>query len=118
MSAVSEEGRIDDQRKRTPPRGREEVDAPSRRADDLGERLLRQPRHDTLRRAVLGSVPRQEQERSCQPLFNRVEEMIDEILFDTNVPLEHVLQELLARLRADRRAGQMGYSRRRTEGRP
>src|SRR6188472_3346238 len=72
-----------------------EIDASSRRADDFGERLLRQSWDHPLWSAILGSVPRQEQKGARQPLLNRVEEMVDEILFDADIPLEHVSEELL-----------------------
>jgi hypothetical protein len=76
----------------------EEVDAPACSPHDFGERFLRQSRHNPLRRAVLRSVPRQEQKRTGEPPFNRVEEMVDEIFFDADISLEHVCQELFVEL--------------------
>ena len=60
--------------------------------DDLRERLLRQLRQHALRLVRL-AVTRQEQERARQPLFTRVEQLIDEVLLDPNVPREHVREK-------------------------
>ena len=76
----------------------EEVYAPACRPYDFGECFLRQSRHNPLRRAVLCSVARQQQKRSGQPLFNRIEEMVDEVFFDADVSLQHVCQELFVEL--------------------
>ena len=73
----------------------EEVDAPPCGPHDFGERFLRQSRHNPLRRAVLRSVTRQQQKGSGQPLFNRVEEMVDEVSWFSP---EHVCQELFVEL--------------------
>src|SRR5688572_15423315 len=72
----------------------EEVDAAPRGPDDLGQRFLRQFWHDALGRTVFGSVTRKEQQGPGQPFLDRVEEMVDQVLLDAKVPLEHVRQEL------------------------
>ena len=45
------------------------------------------------------AVARQQQERPREPLLARVEELIDEILFDADVPGEHVRDEPIRELR-------------------
>ena len=43
------------------------------------------------------AVTRQQQQRARQPLFTRVEELIDQVLFDPDVPREHVREEPVRR---------------------
>src|SRR5436190_5346893 len=67
----------------------EEIDARARRPDHFGKGLLRDLRYSPFR-SLLVAVPRQQQERPRQPLFTGVEQMIDEVGFDAERPLEHV----------------------------
>ena len=52
-----------------------------------------------VRGGVLLAVARQEQQRPRQPLLARVEELIDQVLFDADVPREHVGDESIGELR-------------------
>ena len=47
----------------------------------------------TLPRLVLLAVARQQQQRARQPLLARVEELIDQVLLDADVPRQHVRDE-------------------------
>ena len=76
----------------------EEVDTGPRRADHLGERFLRQLWQVALRR-VRFAIAREQQQRTSEPLFARVEELIDEVLFDPDVSDEHVGDETVRELR-------------------
>src|SRR5882757_3533070 len=62
----------------------EEVHARARRADHLRERLLGDPRKRSLRTVRL-AVTCEEQQRPGEPLFTGIEELIDEVRFDTQV---------------------------------
>ncbi|HKT79842.1 MAG TPA: hypothetical protein VJP86_06450 [Vicinamibacterales bacterium] len=72
----------------------EEVDARSRRPHHLGQRLLRQFRQHAMRRTRF-TIARQEQQGAGEPLFARAEELIDGILFDPDVPRQHVGEEAI-----------------------
>ena len=65
--------------------------------DHLGERLLRQFRQHPLGRVFL-AVAREQQQRAGEPLLARVEELIDEVLFDADVAREHVRDESVGEL--------------------
>ena len=54
-------------------------------ADHLRERLLAFLRYDPLWPSLLAEVRHQE-ERSCQTLLARIEELIDQVLFDSGIP--------------------------------
>ncbi len=70
----------------------EEADARSRRADHFRERLLRDPRKHELF-LIRPAVTRQQQQRAGQPLLAGIEQLIDKVLFDANVPGQHVGDE-------------------------
>jgi len=75
----------------------EEVDAGAGRADHLGERFLRQLRQQEL--LVLLAVARQQEQDTREPLFARVEEMIDEVFLNPDVPRQHVREEPIGKRR-------------------
>ena len=70
----------------------EEIHARPGRADHFRERRLRDLR-DGLLRFVLLAVPCEQQERPGQPLFAGVEELVDEVFLDADVPRQHVSDE-------------------------
>src|ERR1035437_5403211 len=70
----------------------EEVDSAARRADDLRQHFLTHLRHHRLRFAGLPEV-RQQQQHTRQPLLTGVEELVHQILFNTNVTGEQIVQE-------------------------
>src|ERR1035437_7214918 len=70
----------------------EEVDSGARRADDLRQHFLTHLRHHRLRFAGLPEV-RQQQKHTRQPLLTGVEELVHQILFNTNVTGEQIVQE-------------------------
>src|SRR5260370_4479123 len=57
----------------------EVTDARTRRADDIGQRLLADARRDRLRTAFLAEI-RQQEKSPREPLFARVEELVDQVL--------------------------------------
>ena len=72
----------------------EEVDTRARRADHLGQEFLRHSRKRAVRRLGF-TVAREQQQRACQPLLAGVEELVDQIFFDADVPRQHVRQETI-----------------------
>ena len=72
----------------------EEVDTRAGRADHLGQELLRHARKGAVRRLGF-TVTREQQKRACKPLLAGVEELVDQILFDSDVPRQHVSQETI-----------------------
>ena len=62
----------------------EKADSRARRANDLGQGLLADPMRNRLRPTFLAEI-RQEEQRPRQPLFARIEELIDQILLGTAV---------------------------------
>src|SRR5471032_3246858 len=62
----------------------EKTDPRPRRADDAGQGLLTNRYRDRLRPTFLAEV-RQQEQRPRQPLFTRVEKLIDQVLLDTAV---------------------------------
>ena len=70
----------------------EEVHARTRRADHLGERVLGDLRDHADRYGLL-PVARQQQQRARQPFLAGVEELIDQVLFDSDVAGQHVRDE-------------------------
>src|SRR4030088_2839851 len=68
------------------------------RADDLSQCLLADRGGDRLRPAVLTEIRKNEQ-RSCEALFARVEELVDEVLLDPAVAGQQVGHEQLAKRR-------------------
>lgn len=74
----------------------EDVDPRSRRPDHFSERLLR----DVWQRSRAGFIvlkAGEEQEHSSKPFLPGVEQLIDEVFFDTNVPGEHVREKALGK---------------------
>ena len=69
----------------------EEIHARPRGADHFRESLLRDFRQRALR--IGPAVAREQQQSPRQPFFARVEELIDEVRFDANVPAQHVGEE-------------------------
>src|SRR5678815_5006229 len=67
----------------------EEVDARTRRPDHFGKGFLGDLRYPPLRSRLI-AVPGQQQQSPRQPLFAGVEDMIDEVGFDADVPRQHV----------------------------
>jgi hypothetical protein len=63
----------------------EKADARSGRADHLRQRFLAEFSHDRLRPAVLAEI-RQEKEKPGEALFARIEQLIDQVLFNSTVP--------------------------------
>jgi hypothetical protein len=72
----------------------EEVDARPRGADHFRERLLREQRPHTIRRAWL-AVMRQQEQRASQPLLTGIEQLIDHVLLDANVSSQRVRDEAI-----------------------
>ena len=61
----------------------------SRRADHLRQSLLADFRYDWLRPTFLAKI-RQKQKGPCQPFLARIEQLINQILFYTNVSSQEV----------------------------
>jgi hypothetical protein len=57
--------------------------------DHLGQDFLGQLRQRAVRRPWF-TVPRQKQQRTCEPLLGGVEKLIDEIFFDSDVSGQYV----------------------------
>src|SRR5688572_17300081 len=76
----------------------EMADPWSRGADDLGQCFLADRRGDVLRALFLAEV-RQQEQRPGQPLFARVEELIDQVLLDAAVAGQQMGDEQLAERR-------------------
>src|SRR4030081_1750034 len=72
----------------------EMADARSWGADHLGERLLADLRCHGLRPALLAKI-RQQQEHPGQSLLGRVEELIDQVRFDSGIPRQDMRDEHL-----------------------
>jgi hypothetical protein len=66
----------------------------ARGADHLGERLLTDPRNHRLYLPLFTKVGEQ-QERPSQPLFARIKEVIDQILFDPTIAGQQIRHEKL-----------------------
>jgi hypothetical protein len=63
----------------------EKVHARSCRPDHVRQCFLRDPRYRSLRAGLIG-VPRQQQKRPREPLLAGVEQLVDEVRFDADVP--------------------------------
>ena len=70
----------------------EEVHARARRADHFRQRLLRDPRQHAMGLVRL-AVARQQEQRARQPLLAGIEQLIDKVFFDAEVPSQHVADE-------------------------
>jgi hypothetical protein len=75
-----------------PKRIHEEVDTRARRPDHLGQDFLRHSRKRAVRRFGF-PVSHQPQQRTSQPFLARVEQLVDQIFVDSDVPRQHVRQE-------------------------
>src|ERR1700674_265107 len=75
----------------------ETVDAGPGSADHLGERLLADLRYDRFRRPLLAKICK-DQKEARQALFARVEKMVDEIRFHSNVAGQQTRGEQLGKL--------------------
>src|SRR5438105_6814551 len=62
-----------------------EIHPRARRAHHVRERVLREVRDDALRRVRL-AVAREQEQRTCQPPLARVEQLIDQVLLDPQIP--------------------------------
>ena len=69
----------------------EEIDARPGRADNLRERFLRHLRDR--QRLIPLPVARQQQQDTGEPLFARVEQLVDQVLLHTDVSRQHVREE-------------------------
>jgi hypothetical protein len=76
----------------------EEVHSRPCRADHFGQDFLRDLRKGAVRRFGL-TVPSQQQERTGEPLLSGVEQLVDEVFFDSDVPCQHVTQETICERR-------------------
>ena len=74
------------------------IDARTRRSDDFGQRLLADRRGDGLRTTLLAEI-RQQKKGSRQPLFARVEELVDQVFLDPAVPRQKMRIEQLGEAR-------------------
>jgi len=63
----------------------EKAHARSRRADHLRQRFLTELSHDRFRPAFLAEICK-EKEKSSEALFARIEQLIDQVLFNSTVP--------------------------------
>jgi hypothetical protein len=70
----------------------EEVHARAGGAHDLGQDFLRHSRKRAVRRFGF-PVSHQPQQRTSQPFLARVEQLVDQIFVDSDVPRQHVRQE-------------------------
>jgi hypothetical protein len=61
-------------------------------ANHLGQKLLGHSRKRAARRLRL-TVTREQEKRACQPFLAGVEQVVDQIFFDADVPRQHVRQE-------------------------
>src|SRR6267378_3201780 len=69
-----------------------EIHTRARRPDHFRQRRLRHLRHHA-NRLVLFPIACEQKERAGQPLLARVEELIDQVLFDPDVARQHVGDE-------------------------
>ncbi len=72
----------------------EEIDPRTRGPHHACQRLLRHFRQHPLR-LILLPIARQQQQRARQPLFTRIEKLIDQILFHPDVMRQHVSDEMI-----------------------
>src|ERR1700730_13782214 len=72
----------------------ERVDAATCRSDHLGQSFLADLGNDELRFARLAEL-RQQQKDAGQTFFARIEQLIGEVLFDPDVPLQQKRHEYL-----------------------
>ena len=63
------------------------TDSRSGRADHLRKEFLTESSDNRLRRVLLAEV-RKEKENASQPLFARVEQLVDQVFFDSTVPAQ------------------------------
>jgi hypothetical protein len=61
------------------------------RADHFRQDFLRHLWNGVRRLGL--AVPRQQQQRTCEPFLGRVEQLVEQIFFDADVPRQHVRQE-------------------------
>ena len=74
----------------------EEIHTRPCRSDHFRRRLLRHIRERPFRVGFL-AVARQQEQRSCQPFLAGIKELIDQILFDSNISGEHVGYEAVGK---------------------
>src|SRR6202040_4319478 len=79
----------------------EKAHARSRRADHLRQRFLTELSHDRLRPAFLAEIC-QEKEKSGEALFARIEQLIDQVLFNSTVPSQKIRHEQLGKRSEER----------------
>ena len=72
----------------------EETNPGSCRPDHFGQGFLTDPGHDGLMLPVFAEAG-QQQENPRQPLLTRIEKLINQVLFDPNVPGQQVGHEKL-----------------------
>jgi hypothetical protein len=76
----------------------EKAHARSRRADHLRQRFLTELSHDRLGPAFLAEI-REEKEKSGEALFARIEQLINQVLFNSTVPSQEIRHEKLGKFR-------------------
>src|SRR5208337_3988075 len=76
----------------------EKAHARSGRADHLRQRFLTKRSHDRLWPAFLAKICK-EKEKPGKALFARIEQLIDQVLFNSTVPRQQIRHEQLGKLR-------------------
>src|SRR3979411_484255 len=69
----------------------------SGRANHLRQRFLTERSHDRLRLAFLPEICKQK-EKPSETLFARIEQLVDQVLFDSAVPSQQIRHEQLRKL--------------------
>src|SRR5947209_645513 len=75
----------------------EKAHARSGRADHLRQRFLTELSHDRLRPAFLAEI-RKQKEKSGEALFARIEQLVDQVLFNSTVPSQQIRHEQFRKL--------------------
>jgi hypothetical protein len=76
----------------------EKAYARSGRADHLRQRFLTELSHDRLRPAFLAEIC-QQKEKPGEALFARIEQLIDQVLFNSTVPIQQIRHEQFRKFR-------------------
>jgi hypothetical protein len=75
----------------------EKTDAGSGGADHFCQRFLIDIGNDGLRAALLSEI-REQQEKSREPLLARIEQLVDQVLFNAAVPCQQICHEQLGKM--------------------
>src|SRR5216683_2379753 len=85
----------------------EKAHARSGRADHLRQRFLTERSHDRLRPAFLAEICK-EKEKPGEALFARIEQLVDQVLFNSTVPSQQIRHEQFRKFRLIMNGGDHG----------